>query len=82
LGLLGTVCGMIKVFFAIAIFGTGNIKAIAAGISEALITTQGGLVVAIPGLYAGNILLKKAKNCASEIDQIVFLIKESYRDKK
>ncbi len=79
LGLLGTVCGMIKVFFAITIFGTGNAKAIAAGISEALITTQGGLVVAIPGLYMGNILKKRAKNLSSEIDQIVLIIKEGYK---
>lgn len=50
LGLLGTVTGMMTTFDVLAIFGTGNAKAMAGGISEALITTQTGLLVAIPGL--------------------------------
>lgn len=50
LGLLGTVIGMIKVFTAIMIQGTGNAAVLAGGISEALITTAAGLTVAIPAL--------------------------------
>ncbi|QEW06512.1 MotA/TolQ/ExbB proton channel family protein [Nitrincola iocasae] len=50
LGLLGTVIGMIKVFTAIMIQGTGNANVLAGGISEALITTAAGLSVAIPAL--------------------------------
>ncbi len=50
LGLLGTVIGMIKVFTAIMIEGTGNAAVLAGGISEALITTAAGLTVAIPAL--------------------------------
>ena len=50
LGLLGTVVGMIKVFAEIMAQGTGNASALAGGISEALITTAAGLVVAIPAL--------------------------------
>jgi biopolymer transport protein ExbB len=50
MGLLGTVTGMITTFDILAIFGTGNVKAMAGGISESLITTQTGLIVAIPGL--------------------------------
>ncbi len=50
LGLLGTVIGMIKVFAAITTQGVGNPSALAGGISEALITTAAGLVVAIPSL--------------------------------
>lgn len=50
LGLLGTVIGMIKVFFAITEFGVGNPSVLAGGISEALITTAAGLSVAIPSL--------------------------------
>ena len=50
LGLLGTVVGMIKVFTAISVAGTGNTGALAGGISEALITTVAGLSVAIPAL--------------------------------
>jgi hypothetical protein len=48
LGLLGTVTGMIATFDVLAVFGTGNAKAMAGGISEALITTQTGLLVALP----------------------------------
>ncbi len=50
LGLLGTVIGMIKVFSAIMTHGVGNPSVLAGGISEALITTAGGLMVAIPTL--------------------------------
>jgi biopolymer transport protein ExbB len=50
LGLLGTVLGMIKVFTAISMVGTGNTAVLAGGISEALITTVAGLSVAIPSL--------------------------------
>ena len=50
LGLLGTVVGMIKVFAEIMAQGTGNASALAGGISEALITTAAGLMVAIPAL--------------------------------
>jgi len=53
LGLLGTVRGMIGTFEAICLFGTGNVHALASGIREALITTQTGLMVAIPALVAG-----------------------------
>jgi biopolymer transport protein ExbB len=48
LGLLGTVFGMIKVFSTITLEGVGNGNALAGGISEALITTAAGLIVAIP----------------------------------
>ena len=50
LGLLGTVLGMIEIFEVIADFGTGNVRALAGGIAVALVTTQTGLLVAIPGL--------------------------------
>lgn len=50
LGLLGTVIGMIKVFAVITAQGVGNPETLAGGISEALITTATGLVVAIPSL--------------------------------
>jgi len=60
LGLLGTVGGMIKTFSVIAEFGTGNARALASGISEALITTQTGLVIAVPGLFLANFLLRRS----------------------
>ena len=56
LGLLGTVTGMISTFDVITQFGTGDPKMLSGGISEALVTTQLGLVVAIPCLLAGNLL--------------------------
>jgi len=51
LGLLGTVSGMIKVFTVLTVFGTSNVRAMAGGFSEALITTLAGLVTALSGLY-------------------------------
>ena len=50
LGLLGTVVGMIDVFTQITTVGTGNANALAGGISEALLTTAAGFIVAIPAL--------------------------------
>ena len=60
LGLLGTVTGMITTFDVISEFGTGNARALASGISEALVTTQSGLVVAVPGMLLGGILFQRA----------------------
>ncbi len=62
MGLLGTVTGMIVTFDVLSVFGAGNARAMSAGISEALITTQTGLMVAIPGLYAHHFLLRRAEN--------------------
>jgi biopolymer transport protein ExbB len=61
LGLLGTVIGMIGTFDVLSVFGTGNAKGMAGGISEALITTQTGLLVAIPGLYMKGVLDRRAR---------------------
>ncbi len=62
LGLLGTVTGMIIVFQAITIYGAGDPKAMAGGISSALVTTVLGLIVAIPTLLMHTMLHGKAKN--------------------
>lgn len=51
LGLLGTVDGMIQTFDVMTVFGTGNARGMAGGISVALITTMGGLLTALSGLY-------------------------------
>ena len=56
LGLLGTVTGMISTFEIITVYGTGDPKLLSGGISEALVTTELGLVVAIPTLLLGNLL--------------------------
>ncbi len=70
LGLLGTVTGMIATFDIISVFGAGNARAMAAGISEALITTQTGLLVAIPGLYAYNWLTRRAENLKRRVASV------------
>ncbi len=51
LGLLGTVTGMIQVFDVMAVMGTGNARAMAAGVSAATIPTMAGMVIALSGLY-------------------------------
>lgn len=61
LGLLGTVTGMIKTFQAITLFGTGDPKLMAGGISEALVTTVQGLIVAIPMVLAYSLCAGRAK---------------------
>jgi biopolymer transport protein ExbB len=67
LGLLGTVVGMMHTFEVITVFGTGNARAMAAGISVALITTQTGLMVAIPGLYMAGWLTRRSRNLKNRI---------------
>lgn len=67
MGLLGTVTGMITTFDVITVFGTGNANAMAGGISEALITTQTGLLVSIPGLYMSGFLNKRSANLKNRI---------------
>jgi biopolymer transport protein ExbB len=61
LGLLGTVTGMISTFHVIALKGTGDAQAMAGGISEALITTQAGLVTAVPIIVGHSILVGRLK---------------------
>ena len=56
LGLLGTVVGMIVTFQALTLFGTGDPKLMAGGISQALVTTMLGLIVAIPLVFLHSIL--------------------------
>jgi len=69
LGLLGTVTGMIETFQSITLFGTGDPKLMAGGISQALMTTVLGLVVAIPILFIFNILNSKAKEIIEILTQ-------------
>ena len=68
LGLLGTVTGMIGTFDVITIFGTGDPRLLSGGISEALITTQVGLVIAIPVLLAHTFLSGRVTSTVQEIE--------------
>ena len=69
LGLLGTVTGMIHTFDIITIHGTGDPKLLSGGISEALVTTMLGLIVAIPILLLGNISNGWAENIKDSMEQ-------------
>lgn len=68
LGLLGTVSGMIKVFEVITVFGTGNTRGMAAGISEALVTTMAGLFTALSGLYFVSDLERRAEDVSRRFE--------------
>ncbi len=61
LGLLGTVIGMIKTFEVMTIFGSGNVRCMAEGISQALITTMAGLVTALFGMFFADQIEQRVK---------------------
>lgn len=69
LGLLGTVTGMISTFDIITEHGTGDPKLLSGGISEALVTTMLGLIVAIPLLLLGNLLSGWAQKIKDSMEQ-------------
>lgn len=69
LGLLGTVTGMILTFQAITLFGTGDPKLMAGGISQALVTTVLGLCVAIPLLFVHGFLNSRSKKLLQMLDE-------------
>lgn len=69
LGLLGTVTGMIATFQSITLFGTGDPKLMAGGISTALITTVLGLVCAIPLLLLHNVVSSKSKGLIQILEE-------------
>ena len=71
LGLLGTVTGMIKTFQLLTLFGTGDAKNLSAGISEALVTTELGLMVAIPSLILHGALSRMAKHKLGILEQLM-----------
>jgi len=78
LGLLGTVTGMIATFDIITEFGTGDPKLLSGGISIALVTTELGLIVAIPLLLAGNLLNSWAESIKSSMEHSALHIVNEY----
>jgi len=60
LGLLGTVTGMISVFQVMAVSGSGNVRAMAAGVSQATVPTMAGMVGALSGVLLVTILSRRA----------------------
>jgi len=60
LGLLGTVTGMIKVFQVLAVSGSGNVRAMAGGVSQATVPTMAGMVGALSGVLLVTLLTRRA----------------------
>jgi len=74
LGLLGTVVGMIDVFEVIALHGTGNPQEMAHGISQALLTTASGLIIAIPVIFFHHLLVKRLQYLLAVTEQSLLVI--------
>ncbi|HMY40881.1 MAG TPA: MotA/TolQ/ExbB proton channel family protein, partial [Marinagarivorans sp.] len=74
LGLLGTVSGMINTFKMMTIFGSGDVNTVSGGISEALITTELGLIVAVPALVIGAVLTRQIKTYAHGMERFAIKI--------
>ena len=83
LGLLGTVVGMIETFQSITLFGTGDPKLMAGGISQALVTTMLGLIAAVPLLFIHNILESRSRAITQVYEEqaIGFIASFSTREK-
>ena len=70
LGLLGTVSGMIETFIMMTLFGAGDPAVVSGGISKALITTELGLVVAIPALILHALLNRSINQYTGQLNNI------------
>jgi biopolymer transport protein ExbB len=82
MGLLGTVTGMISTFDIITLYGTGNPKLLSGGISEALVTTMFGLIVAIPSLLVGQFLSSKTEGIKSDMEKWALAACNAYKNQK
>ncbi|MBW1975880.1 MAG: DUF3450 family protein [Deltaproteobacteria bacterium] len=82
LGLLGTVSGIIQTFQTITVVGTGNPKYLSAGISEALITTQFGLMIAVPLVVAHHFFERYAERFTEEAEEKAMRVCEVLVGKK
>jgi biopolymer transport protein ExbB len=80
LGLLGTVTGMIQTFDVITEFGTSDPKLLSGGIATALVTTQLGLIVAIPVLLLGNLLNGWAERIKDDMEKAALQVVNLYQD--
>jgi biopolymer transport protein ExbB len=80
LGLLGTVTGMISTFEVITQFGTGDPKLLSGGISIALVTTELGLIVAIPTLLIGNVLSGWADRIKDDMQKAALRVTNLYEE--
>ncbi len=71
IGLFGTVWGIMDAFHGLGTAGTASLRSVAPGISEALITTAGGLFAAIPALIAYNVFIQRLKEFGAMLDDFV-----------
>ena len=74
LGLLGTVTGIMGTFALMTEFGTGDPKVLSSGISEALITTENGLIIAIPSLLLHAFLSRKARSLVDGMEKMALQV--------
>ncbi len=81
LGLLGTVTGMINVFEVIAIHGSGKPEEMANGISQAMLTTASGLIIAIPVIFMHHLLLRRQTVIMTSLVQSMQMILHHDPDK-
>ncbi|MEM9304170.1 MAG: MotA/TolQ/ExbB proton channel family protein, partial [Pseudomonadota bacterium] len=82
LGLLGTVTGMISTFDIITEFGTGDPKLLSGGIAIALVTTELGLIVAIPTLLIGNLLTGWSDGIRDDMEKAALHVINISQDRK
>ncbi len=82
MGLLGTVTGMISTFDIITMYGTGNPKLLSGGISEALVTTMFGLIVAIPALLVGQFLSAKTEGIKADMEKWALATCNAFNQRK
>jgi len=80
-GLLGTVIGMIRAFKALAQAGAPDAISLATGISEALINTAGGLIVAIIGIVSYNFFVNKVDNFTFQVDEASYNVIQLLKSK-
>ncbi len=81
LGLLGTVTGMIHTFELVTIFGSGDARLLSGGIAEALITTETGLVIAVPVLLAHAFLSRRVRTIVAALEHsVVGLVNRIHRE--
>ena len=78
LGLFGTVWGVMEAFGAIGLSGGGSIKDLAPGVSSALLTTVGGLAVAIPSVFGYNLLLDNVRRLTIDIKNFASQIADRF----
>ena len=74
LGLLGTVTGIMGTFALMTEFGAGNPQILSSGISEALVTTENGLIVAIPSLLLHAFLSRKARGLVDGMEKMAMQV--------